>query len=51
MNKLVIRVVNTDVQTALAGSGFKEDQIAGQQFAFIDFSADFRLFAGFARQL
>lgn len=49
VDKLVIRVVNTDVQTALSGTGLEEDQIAGQQFALIDFRADLRLLTRFAR--
>ncbi len=51
MDKLVIGVVDADMEAVLPGAGFKKDQIARQQIVFIDFGADLRLLAGFARSL
>ena len=40
MNKLIIGIVNTDMQTAFPRPGFKENQIAGQQIVFINFGTN-----------
>ena len=50
VDKLVVGIVNTYMQTILSGPRFEKDQVTRQQLVFINLRADRGLFFGFSRR-